>query len=99
MFITDLEQVDNEILKPLSTNSDTACDFKMNSRGFDKYCSDNVDGIFIKAMTSNWSPNVSTNHCDWLKHVTTTLLKLIDPTTNYLDSLLKVCHVKVRYNF
>lgn len=90
-----MEQVDNNVLKPLSSNNDTLCEFKMNSRGFDKYCSDYCDGIFIMAMTSNWSPNDTQNHCDWLKQVTTTLIELIDTNNNYLDSLLQVCFHKV----
>lgn len=91
-----LEQVDKEILKSLtSSNGNNSFEVKISGQNFSEYCVENFDGIFLKAMTHFWIPNDDENAKNWLKAVTTALLKLVVSGTNYFGLLLEVCGKRV----
>lgn len=90
----DIDRQCKQILKPLVSVNTFPVTIKLNIHAYTDYSIEYVDGIFLRALISNWNNNSKDVGHDWLQRVTCTLLKLIKPTCPYLDTLYEVCQLK-----
>lgn len=91
-YISDLETLDKEIIKPFSSRSSaSAVDTVTDSMRFEEYCASYPEGIFLNAL-------VAKSSTDWLKEVTCTLLQFIHSPLNYVNNLRQVCSLKVHFS-
>lgn len=94
-YFVDIDRQCKQILKPLVSSNTFPVTIKLNIHAYTDYSIEYVDGIFLRALISNWNNNSKDVGHDWLQRVTCTLLKLIKPTCPYLDTLYEVCQLKV----
>ncbi|CAB3231054.1 unnamed protein product [Arctia plantaginis] len=85
--VTEIEDVDKEILKPLSSTSTITNDTHVDGLKFEQYYTIFPDGIFLNALLSK-------NKDDWLREVTCTLLEFVNSSTDFVNSLREVCILK-----